>query len=46
LQGKKYAVFSMGDSHYWPKAEDSIYFAKAGIDLDKRLQVEKLCAII
>ncbi|KAJ3130383.1 hypothetical protein HK098_002612 [Nowakowskiella sp. JEL0407] len=33
----KYAVFGLGDSHYWPLPEDAIYFAKAGRDLDEKL---------
>ncbi|KAF9813448.1 hypothetical protein IEO21_05607 [Rhodonia placenta] len=30
-------VFGLGDSHYWPRAEDAHYYNKAGRDLDARL---------
>ncbi|KAH8832502.1 sulfite reductase subunit beta [Flagelloscypha sp. PMI_526] len=33
----KYAVFGMGDSHYWPRPEDAQYYNKPGKDLDARL---------
>lgn len=33
----KFAVFGMGDSHYWPRAEDAHFYNKAGKDLDARL---------
>lgn len=33
----KYAVFGMGDSHYWPRPEDAHYYNKPGKDLDARL---------
>ncbi|KAJ1555266.1 hypothetical protein HK096_005539, partial [Nowakowskiella sp. JEL0078] len=33
----QYAVFGLGDSHYWPLPEDAIYFAKPGKDLDEKL---------
>lgn len=33
----KYAVFGMGDSHYWPRPEDKGYYNKAGKTLDARL---------
>ncbi len=29
-----YAVFALGDRHYWPRPEDAHYFAKSGKDLD------------
>jgi sulfite reductase alpha subunit-like flavoprotein len=29
----------MGDSHYWPRPDEKIYFAKSGKDLDERLEV-------
>ncbi|KDN40693.1 putative sulfite reductase cys-4 [Tilletiaria anomala UBC 951] len=35
----KYAVFGMGDSHYWPRPEDAHYYNKSGKDLDARLSV-------
>ncbi|CAG8532889.1 335_t:CDS:1, partial [Paraglomus brasilianum] len=34
-----YAVFALGDSHYWPRAEDAIYYNKPGKDLDNRLEL-------
>jgi sulfite reductase (NADPH) hemoprotein beta-component len=37
LRELKYAVFGMGDSHYWPRPEDAHYYNKAGKDLDARL---------
>lgn len=37
LSKVKYSVFGMGDSHYWPRAEDAHYYNKAGKDLDGRL---------
>ena len=33
----RYAVFALGDSHYWPRKEDKIYYNKPGKDLDARL---------
>ncbi|TFK51654.1 sulphite reductase hemo protein, beta subunit [Heliocybe sulcata] len=38
LQGVKFAVFGMGDSHYWPRPEDRHYYNKSGKDLDARLE--------
>ncbi|RIA93681.1 hypothetical protein C1645_761854 [Glomus cerebriforme] len=35
----RYAVFGLGDSHYWPRAEDAIYYNKPGKDLDARLEL-------
>jgi sulfite reductase (NADPH) hemoprotein beta-component len=32
------SVFALGDSHYWPRKEDKIYYNKPGKDLDARLQ--------
>jgi sulfite reductase (NADPH) hemoprotein beta-component len=29
-----YSVFALGDSHYWPRKEDRIYYNKPGKDLD------------
>ncbi|CAE7224414.1 unnamed protein product [Rhizoctonia solani] len=37
LANLKYAVFGMGDSHYWPRPEDAHYYNKPGKDLDARL---------
>ena len=33
----KYAVFGMGDSHYWPRPEDVGYYNRPGKELDARL---------
>nr|CAG8611380.1 10005_t:CDS:2 [Entrophospora candida] len=35
----KYAVFGLGDSKYWPRAEDIIYYNKPGKELDSRLEL-------
>ncbi|KAF8463472.1 hypothetical protein BDZ91DRAFT_850147 [Kalaharituber pfeilii] len=32
-----FAVFGLGDSEYWPRKEDKIYYNKPSKDLDKRL---------
>lgn len=32
-----FSVFSLGDSHYWPRKEDKIYYNKPGKDLHARL---------
>ncbi|PVU99466.1 hypothetical protein BB559_000692 [Furculomyces boomerangus] len=37
LSNLQYAVFGLGDSHYWPLKEDKIYYNKPSKDLDKRL---------
>ncbi|EME78303.1 uncharacterized protein MYCFIDRAFT_72062 [Pseudocercospora fijiensis CIRAD86] len=37
LAGVKYAVFALGDSHYWPRKEDKHYYNKPGKDLHARL---------
>ncbi|KAI8855289.1 hypothetical protein BC829DRAFT_424365 [Chytridium lagenaria] len=37
LADVKFAVFAMGDSHYWPLPSDAHYFCKSGKDLDARL---------
>ncbi|KAF8845179.1 sulfite reductase subunit beta [Paxillus ammoniavirescens] len=34
----RYSVFGLGDSHYWPRAEDAHYYNKPGKDLDLRLE--------
>jgi sulfite reductase (NADPH) hemoprotein beta-component len=31
------AVFALGDSHYWPRKQDKIYYNKPGKDLQTRL---------
>ena len=33
----KYSVFALGDSHYWPRKEDRIYYNKPGKDLDAKI---------
>ncbi|KAG9290216.1 hypothetical protein G9A89_022192 [Geosiphon pyriformis] len=35
----RYTVFGLGDSHYWPREEDKIYYNKPGKDLDARLEL-------
>ena len=37
LSSIKYTVFALGDSHYWPRKEDKIYYNKPGKDLDARV---------
>ena len=37
LVNVRYAVFALGDSHYWPRKEDKIYYNKPGKDLDSRI---------
>jgi len=32
-----FAVFALGDSHYWPRKQDKIYYNKPGKDLHNRL---------
>jgi sulfite reductase (NADPH) hemoprotein beta-component len=34
----KFTVFAMGDSKYWPRKEDYIYYNKAGKDMFSRMQ--------
>ncbi|KIX08393.1 sulfite reductase (NADPH) hemoprotein, beta-component [Rhinocladiella mackenziei CBS 650.93] len=34
----RYSVFALGDSHYWPRKEDKIFYNKPGKDLDARIQ--------
>jgi sulfite reductase (NADPH) hemoprotein beta-component len=33
-----FGVFALGDSHYWPRKEDKIYYNKPGKDLDAKLR--------
>ena len=33
----RFSVFALGDSHYWPRKEDKIYYNKPGKDLDARI---------
>ncbi|OKL57655.1 Sulfite reductase [Talaromyces atroroseus] len=37
LSSIKYSVFGLGDSHYWPRKEDRIYYNKPAKDLDTRI---------
>ncbi|KAL2222149.1 sulfite reductase [NADPH] subunit beta [Thermoascus aurantiacus ATCC 26904] len=37
LSNIKYSVFGLGDSHYWPRKEDKIYYNKPAKDLDARI---------
>lgn len=39
LSGVHATVFALGDSHYWPRKEDKIYYNKPGKDLDARIKV-------
>ena len=38
LSSINYTVFALGDSHYWPRKEDRIYYNKPGKDLDSRIE--------
>ena len=38
LSNVHYTVFALGDSHYWPRKEDKIFYNKPGKDLDARIQ--------
>jgi sulfite reductase (NADPH) hemoprotein beta-component len=38
LSRVNYTVFALGDSHYWPRKEDKLYYNKPGKDLDARLE--------
>ncbi|KAJ1669699.1 Sulfite reductase [NADPH] subunit beta, partial [Coemansia sp. RSA 25] len=37
LSATAFAVFGLGDSHYWPRAEDAVFFNKPARDIDRRL---------
>ncbi|KAK5240112.1 Sulfite reductase [NADPH] subunit beta, partial [Cryomyces antarcticus] len=37
LANVNFAVFALGDSHYWPRKEDRVYYNKPGKDLHVRL---------
>ena len=39
LTKTKFAVFAMGDSHYWPRPEDAHYYNKPGKDLNAKLEI-------
>ena len=32
-----FSVFALGDSHYWPRKEDKIFYNKPGKDIDSRI---------
>lgn len=38
LSNVHYSVFALGDSHYWPRKEDKIFYNKPGKDLDARVK--------
>ena len=38
LSSTHYSVFALGDSHYWPRKEDRIFYNKPGKDLDTRVK--------
>jgi sulfite reductase (NADPH) hemoprotein beta-component len=38
LTSVNFAVFGLGDSHYWPRKQDKVYYNKPGKDLDRRLR--------
>lgn len=35
LAGVNFSIMALGDSHYWPRKEDRVYYNKPGKDLDK-----------
>ncbi|PGH05114.1 sulfite reductase (NADPH) hemoprotein, beta-component [Polytolypa hystricis UAMH7299] len=37
LSSINYSVFGLGDSHYWPRKQDKIYYNKPAKDLDNRI---------
>ncbi|KAB8627259.1 hypothetical protein FH972_026092 [Carpinus fangiana] len=37
LANVRFSVFALGDSHYWPRKEDKVYYNKPGKDLHARL---------
>ena len=38
LSSTHISVFALGDSHYWPRKEDKIFYNKPGKDLETRLK--------
>jgi len=38
LANVNYSVFALGDSHYWPRKEDKIYYNKPGKDIFAKFQ--------
>ena len=48
LSNIHFSVFALGDSHYWPRKEDKIYYNKPGKDLHVRIETlggKELCPI-
>ncbi|KAK9384482.1 thiamine diphosphate-binding protein [Lipomyces mesembrius] len=39
LTSVNYSVFGLGDSHYWPRKQDRIYYNKLSKDLNQRLEI-------
>ncbi|KAK9320036.1 hypothetical protein V1517DRAFT_330653 [Lipomyces orientalis] len=39
LTSVHYAVFGLGDSHYWPRKQDAVYYNKPSKDLNYRLEI-------
>lgn len=37
LSHLNFTVFALGDSHYWPRKEDKVFYNKPGKDLDARM---------
>ena len=37
LASVRYSIMALGDSHYWPRKEDKVYYNKPGKDLDRVL---------
>ena len=37
LSNINFSVFALGDSHYWPRKQDKIYYNKPGKDIDVRI---------
>ncbi|KAK3906005.1 hypothetical protein C8A05DRAFT_30161 [Staphylotrichum tortipilum] len=37
LAAVHFSIFGLGDSHYWPRKEDKVYYNKPGKDLDRVL---------
>ncbi|KAJ2649125.1 Sulfite reductase [NADPH] subunit beta [Coemansia sp. RSA 1250] len=37
LNETQFAVFGLGDSHYWPREEDAIFYNKPARDIDRKL---------
>ncbi|KAK9430735.1 hypothetical protein V1505DRAFT_370079 [Lipomyces doorenjongii] len=39
LASVNYTVFGLGDSHYWPRKQDKVYYNKPSKDLNHRLEI-------